>query len=162
MNLTQQSRWWSRMAVPPTLFVLLLAMIACGKDDPTAPTKVGAPSDVVISIGGVIVTDSTISRGSGTSTRFVAHVPAASPYSMWVRYQTPMMMGSEWRDQMMYDDGTHGDTMAGDGEYCYEDHGEMAGMHGMDASMGHYSFDFYCTDEAGSHGDHVGAWVHVQ
>ncbi|MFN7970894.1 MAG: choice-of-anchor X domain-containing protein [Acidobacteriota bacterium] len=152
-----------RIMIPSMFFVLVATMTACGSDDdPTAPTKVGAPSSVAISIDGVNVTDTTITRGPGDSTRYVAHVPAGTSLATWVRYQTPMMMMGEWREQMMFDDGTHGDMMAGDGEYCYEDHGEMAGMHGMGAAMGHYGFEFYCTDEAGNHGDHVPAWVNVQ
>jgi hypothetical protein len=47
---------------------------------------------------------------------------------------------------LCYDDGTHGDDIAGDGIYHYMDPDDAIGCHGIDAPPGEYHYTFWCED----------------
>jgi len=65
----------------------------------------------------------------------------------------------------LWDDGTHGDDVPGDGWYCLED--DMVQMmsimgHNWDQIMGSHEFEFYCLDEDGHESNHITAHLNVQ
>lgn len=65
----------------------------------------------------------------------------------------------------MWDDGTHGDDVPGDGWFHMED--EMADMmsqmgHGWNQIMGDYRFDIYCFDEDGNESNHISVHMTIQ
>ena len=64
----------------------------------------------------------------------------------------------------LWDDGTHGDHVPGDGWYSMED--DMIQMMSMmgnnwDQIMGLHDFEFYCQDEEGNESNHIGAHLNV-
>lgn len=143
----------------------LLALSSCGSDeDPTSPASLPSIGSLGISIDGVEVANRTIERGMGSATLFRARPSTSMPGLMvHVDYDAPgSMMGGRHGSMMLYDDGSHGDPHAGDGEYCYEEHGEMMGMHAGGAMPGHYGFEFYCTEPGGGHGPGSDCWVDVR
>ena len=58
------------------------------------------------------------------------------------------MMGTRSRVDC-YDDGTHGDQVAGDGMYSYMDGDAHVGVHRADCPAGDYVFTFHGTDTMG-------------
>lgn len=65
----------------------------------------------------------------------------------------------------MWDDGTHGDDIPGDGWIHMED--EMVDMmslmgHGWNQIMGDYRFDIYCFDEEGNESNHISVHMTIQ
>ena len=121
-----------------------------------------------VMIGSTVVNDQTISRSHpmGTTTRFEAMLMddhgRAAGYRMQMRYSLPQMMGGMMGGNLMlYDDGTHGDHMAGDGVYSYEDMDGQYGCNRMDSPMGQYSYDFSGMDDMGHTTNHLMVTVTV-
>lgn len=146
--------------------LLFLGMVACSKDDSVSSlNQVPFPQKVMISMSGTDVTNSTMHAGMAGTTLYKAYPSRIeSGMTVWVQFRSPSMgmMTSGMGAMRMYDDGTHGDHMPGDGEYCYEDEDDMPGMHMMDAPHGHYEFDFYCENTHGDHGNHQSAYVEIR
>jgi hypothetical protein len=59
------------------------------------------------------------------------------------------MMGGFTGTVFCYDDGTHGDDIAGDGFYHFMDPDDYIGCHGIDAMPGEYHYSFWCEDVYG-------------
>lgn len=134
--------------------LFLLLAIGCSSDSatPTAPTR----SDLFMTSANILVNGQsvnglTVARGQGGSTRFEAQLltrPDSTPTSppmMWLEFGRPQGMGMA-RDTgrvQLFDDGTHGDQVTGDGLYCFEDIAGDYGMHTASAPMGEYHYEFY-------------------
>lgn len=56
------------------------------------------------------------------------------------------MMGGYGGTVLCYDDGTHGDDIAGDGIYHFMDPDDAIGCHGVGAPPGDYDYEFWCED----------------
>jgi len=56
------------------------------------------------------------------------------------------MMGGFRGTVLCYDDGTHGDDIAGDGIYHFVDPDNDIGCHGIGAPRGEYRYEFWCED----------------
>jgi hypothetical protein len=163
-----------RFSLGPTLVVLAL-VAACGSsDDDSSPTASRtasfAISSATLSVGGQVVNGMTLSRGhgQGASTRFEARMvdlqgqPVTGP-TVRVRYQRPQGMGmmNSSGTMMLYDDGTHGDLVPGDGLYCYEDWAGDYGCHTASSPMGQYHYEFWGEDDAGRQCDPLTATVTI-
>jgi hypothetical protein len=61
-----------------------------------------------------------------------------------------------------YDDGTHGDNVAGDGIYCYRDPQNRIGCNGYNAHPGEYNYSFYCEDIHGQRSNTVSVKINRQ
>jgi len=148
-----------RIKTPVWTMLLLTSMtplLACS-GSPTSPTDIAMrlrqPS---VMVGGTVMNGMTVSRdhGDGQPTRFEARLETAdgrpaSGNSVIVRYTRPggMMMTNQGQFTL-YDDGTHGDHIAGDGIYCFEDWDIQYGCAGYGMVAGDYHYEFY-----GQHGD---------
>jgi len=144
----------------------LLATAACGGSggSPTAPE--GAHLSLIsaaVSVDGTVYNGGTYhTQGTdGRSTRFEARlmldgVPAPGE-RMWVGYGHGMM-NSRFP---LFDDGTHGDPVAGDGIYCLEDFDGQYGFHHHNSPHGEYHYDFWGVHHDGSQSNHMDVAVHV-
>lgn len=153
------------------LAALSLMSVAC---DGSSPTEAGrAPlvlQQATVSVAGVTVNGATLppGHGSGASTRFEARLvdaagrPAAG-HAARVAYSRPNGHGSMMNGGRitLYDDGTHGDHVPGDGIYCYEDTAGDYGCHGENAPLGQHRYDFYGMDHQGAESNHVMVTVNV-
>ena len=146
---------------------LLLPVIACSDgDNPTGPTPVQM---LTVASASVSVDGQAVGSGAtfqhnhgqgGGSTRFEAHLwldgaPAPGEV-MQVRHDRPQGMGM-MRHQgvfQLHDDGTHGDRIAGDGIYCFEDHDGAYGFHHRGAHHGQYRYEFYGVHHTGLESNH--------
>ena len=144
---------------------------ACDGSSPTEPRRGSLVlQQATVSVAGVTVNGATVPRGhgSGVGTRFEARLvdasgtPAAG-HTARVAYTRPNGHGSmmDGGRMTLYDDGTHGDRMAGDGLYCYEDFGGDYGCHGDNAQMGQHRYDFYGMDHSGGESNHMMVTVEV-
>jgi hypothetical protein len=61
----------------------------------------------------------------------------------------------------LYDDGTHGDPIAGDGIYCFDDEQGRFGFHMAGAPHGQYHYEFFGFDHHDHHSNHVMVTVTV-
>jgi hypothetical protein len=61
-----------------------------------------------------------------------------------------------------YDDGTHGDAVAGDGTYSYMDADGHIGPHYETCTSGLYTYIFHGTDMTGQHTNSVDLRVTVE
>ncbi len=77
--------------------------------------------------------------------------------TVWVEHHRPESMGMMDAGVMfrLYDDGTHGDPVAGDGVYCYDDLGGEYGCHTSEAQPGEHRYEFYGMDHAGRESNHM-------
>jgi len=138
-----------------------------GLTAPTAESEVRlAGADV--KIGDISVKDTTISPGSGTSTLFTVTLADPADGSRLARmqmdYPVHSMMGmmGDVSSADCYDDGTHGDSIAGDGTYSYMDVGGHIGPHLEDCPTGEYLYTFHGTDLMGMPTNSVECLVTVQ
>ena len=138
------------------LLVLTLGACSSGSDsssptDPPNSELTMTSADILVS--GQSVAGGTFSQGhgEGSSTRFKAELmlngqPAPGQMA-WLEFDRPMGMGNDMMRHtdrvQMYDDGTHGDRVAGDGIYCLEDFAGDYGCHRADAEPGEYHYEFY-------------------
>jgi len=133
----------------------------------TSPTEPGSAGFSLISaqvvVGGRAVGGQTLPQGHGTgeSTRFEAEVTVAgsqaSGATVWMQFDRPRGMGMSHHQGRveLYDDGTHGDHVAGDGLYCLEDSIGEYGCGGVDAGPGEYHYEFFGQNRTGHETNHM-------
>jgi hypothetical protein len=150
-----------------------LAALAVGcsggnHDSPTAPgTQTLAVSRADLLVGGVSVAGQTMrhGHGEGLTARFEAHLmlgPNPAPgYPVWVDYERPMGMMPHQGRFRLYDDGTHGDPIPGDGTYCFEDLQARYACHRRNAMSGEYRYEFYGLDHGGRETERVRLHVRI-
>ncbi len=158
------------------LGVALLAAFALGCSSPMAPETVQSPpsfqlTNAQVRVDGMVVNGETLQMGEikGSSTFFEATLmgPAgpAAGHTVQAQYQVPhhgpgnMMGGPDQGLMTLYDDGTHGDPIAGDGIYCYEDVQGQYGLHRHGAPAGQYNYEFFGVDHDLHHTNHVNVIV---
>lgn len=160
----------------PALFagaVLPLLMSSCsdtpaGPGDPSRQPPVVSDAQVVV--GGVPI-HGLVTEGSDQPAIFGVrvHAPSGLPSIQRVvlQYQQPgpnhhhggPMMGGFNGTVFCYDDGTHGDDIAGDGIYHFMDPDDEIGCHGYDATPGEYHYSFWCEDVYGQRSNVVDVTV---
>jgi hypothetical protein len=160
----------SRAALPATLITLVATMGCGGNDAPTAPPgSVIALTDARVMVNGEVVNGQTLPRGHGAggSTRFEASFVVgdrpATGQAVRVQFDRPagsgmMNMGGMFA---LYDDGSHGDRMPGDGTYCYEDTVGQYGCHTEDSRPGQYHYDFWGMHESMHESNHMRVTVTI-
>jgi len=150
----------ARFASHALPILLMTAGCSGSGSSPTAPspqfTSV-ALSSATVMVDGQDVSGTSVTQGHhGAATHFEAHVQHQGTldpgFQVWMRYDQPDGHGMMGRhgSVALYDDGTHGDPVAGDGIYCFDDDMGDIGCQADDAPMGPYHYDFYGT---GPHGD---------
>jgi len=137
--------------------IVVIAASAIGCNTPTSPDIAEIALQLInpqVMVNGQSVNGQSIQMGQmvGTSTFFQATLmDAGGPApgrTVQVQYQVPHhgpgMMGTPGQGTMvLYDDGTHGDPVAGDGTYCLDDTQGQYGMHMATAPMGQYHYEFF-------------------
>ncbi len=110
-----------------------------------------------VQIDGKSVKDATISPGSGSSTLFTVSLEDPADRSRVAGIQmtypdhSPMEMMGTRSSVDCFDDGTHGDAVAGDGTYSYMDIDDHIGPHREDCVAGEYLYSFHGMDMTGNH-----------
>ncbi len=142
--------------------------LACGGgSSPTEPPGAALRlTQASVLVDGNLMNGMTVSmnHGSGGPTRFEATLqtvsgrPAAGR-SVRVSYTRPGGMMMNRGEFTLYDDGTHGDHIAGDGIYCFEDWGWQYGCAGNGMYPGEYHYEFYGMHHDGAHSNHVNVQV---
>jgi hypothetical protein len=149
-----------------------LALTAC--DGSSSPSEPRGSSLVLqgatVSVAGVVVNGASLPRGHGrgASTRFEARLSdlsgqPATGHTVKIAYSRPSGHGAmmDGGRLTLFDDGTHGDRVPGDGVYCFEDFGSDYGCHGENAQMGQHRYDFYGMDHMGGESNHMLVTVSV-
>ncbi len=147
-------------------FALVLTLGCSDSYHPTAPMSARdlKVASATLSVNGQVLGDGAVFHQNqaqpGGLTRFEAHlrldgVPAPGQV-MQVRYERPQGMGMMNGPAIfeLYDDGTHGDRIAGDGIYCQEDHEGAYGFHHAAARHGEYRYEYYGFHNAGLESNH--------
>ena len=154
------------------LLIVVLAVGCSGDGDsgPTAPENQEIVlSTASISVNGSVVNGQTLPQGHGEggSTRFEAEMMSnglpSTGATVWMQYDRPMGMGMMRHTGRveLYDDGTHGDRVAGDGLYCLEDFEGEYGCHSKRAEMGEYHYEFYGEHDDGHESNHMTVTVRI-
>lgn len=141
-----------------TAALLVVTLIGCSSSgDDSGPTGPANP-ELMMTSADVLVAGQSVAggtfmqgHGEGDSTRFEAQLMSdgqpAPGQMVWLEFDRPMMGGNGMMRHtnriQMYDDGTHGDRVAGDGTYCLEDFAGDYGCHREDAEPGEYHYEFY-------------------
>jgi hypothetical protein len=151
------------MDVPKlTLLLMVVVLIVACSDDPSMMTgssaMPGPPtvSNAAVIVGGVAV-QGRVTGGTGETALFRVRVHAPEGPStvqrVVMQYVQPgpnhhggPMIGGYQGTVLCYDDGTHGDDIAGDGYYHFMDPQNQIGCHGYDAPRGNYEYHFWCED----------------
>jgi hypothetical protein len=155
--------------------VVVVAASAIGCNTPTSPDVSEAVLQLVnplVMVNGQSVGGQTIQMGqmTGNSTFFQASLTVAGGpapgRTVQVQYQVPHqgphMMGAPGQGTMLlYDDGTHGDPVAGDGTYCFDDTRGRYGFHMANAPMGQYHYEFYGIGHDQHHTEHMNVTVTI-
>ncbi len=144
---------------------LLLAAWGCGSDDPTAPEIAEVTlSGAKVSINDQSLDGRNIHQGEYSDPmRYEArladrHGNLIPGGRVQVQFGMPGMMGHMNRTMgefYCYDNGTHGDPVAGDGIYCFVDSMGGYGCHRADAPLGEYNYDFCGYDQHGQESNHM-------
>lgn len=162
-------------------FVSLGAVACDGGRSPTEVTGL-APvtlSEATVSVDGQVVNgDTYVPHGQAQSTLFEARFrrqgAPATGLSVWVEGVRHDHGAAGRHDQAvhhpdgvpfrfhLFDDGTHGDPLAGDGIYCLEDAQGHYGFHHLDADHGEYHYDFWGEHFDGHHSNHMTIVVEVE
>ena len=139
---------------------LAAGVVACS----SMPTTPGSPlllAQARVLVGGEEVGGKTlpVGHGQGRATRFEAVLldgqgRAVAGGRVLVDYQRPGGMMHARGQFLLYDDGTHGDPVAGDGIYCFEDMEHEYGCSGEDMQPGAYHYEFFGVDHDGMHSNH--------
>ncbi len=164
------SNAWTRKiglhaAVVAAAALILLTGVGCSddgqnvlSDDPDVVL-----TDARISVNGQSVDGMTLPRGhgEGETAHFEAvlmdeHGQWMEP-TVWVEHHGPGAMGMMGSSSLfqLHDDGTHGDQVAGDGVYCYDDDTGQHGCHTAEAMPGEHHYEFYGMDEHGHESNHM-------
>ncbi len=122
-----------------------------------------AITDASVSVDGQDVAGMTLSRGHGEGgvARFEAILldesESHADATVWVEHHRPGMMGMMGSDAMfqLHDDGTHGDHVAGDGVYCYDDVDGEHGCHTSETALGEHRYEFHAMDHEGHESNHM-------
>ena len=144
------------------LMLLALGIVgaACSSGNPVAPdltaTTANAIDSAHVLVGGVPV-EGTVMRGEHGGTLFQLRLrdrdaqSLANVRQIMLQYNVPAggMMPNRRGDALCYDDGTHGDDMAGDGVYHRIDDGTM-GCGRTGSPAGTYAYTFQCTLMSGA------------
>lgn len=144
-----------------------LAVVACGGDGGDSPTAPGG-APLVLASASVLVDGQPVSNGdtfhhrhgaAGGSTLFRAVVErdgvAASGPEVVCRFDLPQgHMHQQHGEFHLYDDGTHGDPVAGDGVYHHEDLDGRYGFHHGGAGHGEYQYEMWGQGPGGGHTNH--------
>ena len=144
---------------PLALALLTAAFFTGCSDSPASPDLASAAATVTdpqVLVGGVSV-QGTVAAGTGQPAvfRVRVHAPLGLPSIRRVvlQYSQPgpnhhggPMMGGFNGTRLCYDDGTHGDDVAGDGIYHFMDPDQNIGCHGIGAPPGEYHYSFWCED----------------
>ena len=153
---TSQVRSWLFVFVAAWLVTVSLVACSSSRDDgnPTSPVD----PDLMMTSADILVSGQSVAggafsqgHGEGSSTRFEAELMSngrpAPGQRVWLEFDRPMMGGNgmmRHTDRVqLYDDGTHGDRVPGDGIYCLEDFAGDYGCHRTDAEPGEYHYEFY-------------------
>lgn len=146
----------------------VLAVWTAGCDGGGSPTR-PAPdrltlTSAAVSVDGVVYNGGTFDHeeGHGESTRFEARLMVdgtpAPGERVWVSHGRGMMGGRF----PLFDDGTHGDPVAGDGLYCLEDFEGDYGFHHAIAPHGTYRYDFWGQHHDGGESNHLEVVIEVE
>lgn len=147
---------------------LAVSVIACSGENASMTGPASRPAPPAVSNAQVLVGGQPV-RGvviEGTDMpalfRVRVHAPGGLPTIQRVslRYSQPgpnyhggfhggPMMGGFRGTVFCYDDGTHGDDIAGDGIYHFMDPQDNVGCHGIGAPPGEYRYEFWCEDAFG-------------
>jgi hypothetical protein len=167
MNAHRQFDALRRPAVLLLGGLAVAALVACGGgSSPTEPGPAGGSmlslTGASVLVNGQSVGGLTIRAGQGASTRFEARLStdssSADPLTASVRFSRPLgmgMMGGASGTFPLYDDGTHGDHLAGDHLYAYEDFDGLYGCNMANAAMGDYHYEFFGDDGHGDESPHM-------
>lgn len=143
------------------LAALLLTGCSDGSSSPTESTVGGLTmTHAGVTVDGESVDGQTFPQDHGESTRFEARLrdrdgSPGTGYMVRVRTSRPGGHGHHRQSELrLYDDGTHGDRVAGDGIYCYEDFGGEYGCHGPHAPAGEHHWEFWGEDHHGHESNH--------
>lgn len=144
--------------------VLGVTAAACGSDSPTAPAfaRQFRLTNAQVVVDGVVMNGQTMHQGqqTGSSTFFQAWLQGPrgrlAGEVVRVEYRRPQAMGPMHMQGFLtlWDDGTHGDSVAGDGIYCYLDEDGSYGFHMPDHPPGEYHYEFYGIHHDGHHSNH--------
>ncbi len=164
----------SRFALVGATGVALLLAISCS-DTPTSPTSPSARpqaptvSDPEVLVGGVSMNGLVRVGANETSIFHVrVHAPTGLPSirQVTLQYVQPgpnhhggMMMGAFSGTVLCYDDGTHGDDVAGDGIYSFMDPDDDIGCGMLQAPAGSYQYSFWCEDVYGQRSNTVSVTI---
>lgn len=154
------------------LVTLAVLVGGCSDSGGSSPTQPGVDSELTVTsadllVGGTSVAGQTLppGHGEGMMARFEAHLKLGSApapgFAVWAEYDRPMGMGPLHGKFPLYDDGTHGDPVAGDGVYCFEDVEGLYACHRNNAHHGDYHYQFYGMDHAGNETNRMGFTVHI-
>lgn len=154
------------MRLAPAMAALVLVIGCSDSDNPTGPTPVQSltVASASVSANGQVFGDGAVFHHNhgqpGGFTRFEAHLWLDGFHApgevMQVRYGRPQGMGMMSGPGMfqLYDDGTHGDRIAGDGIYCLKDPDGAYGFHHAEARHGQYRYEFYGFHHTGLESNH--------
>lgn len=137
--------------------LITITLTGCnGNGGPTSPDgSLLVLTRATVSVNGQVLNGETLPQGhgEGVAERFEAVLEKdgvrVAGGTVRVQHDSPggMMMGPP--AFYLYDDGTHGDRMPGDGLYCLEDFQGQYGCHTNQASRGAHHYDFMGMDGQG-------------
>jgi hypothetical protein len=151
------------------VFTAVVVLITgCADQTPVSPGPGVLANGIAaahVYVGGTLV-DGQVVRSAMGRTMFEARLsdPArrGDVRQVMMRYNIPGMGGSMMRrsgEQICYDDGSHGDDIAGDGIYHLMDEDDRMGCGRSDSPMGDYEYFFRCELNDGSHAGEVSVVV---
>jgi len=143
-----------------TLAAILVLVAGCSSNSPVSPKLSSSANGIAaahVYVGGNMA-DGQVVQGARGQTLLEARMSDAGHLGnirqVMVRYDLPGMGGGMMRrtgQQLCYDDGTHGDAVAGDGVYHFMDADDMIGCGGANSPMGDYQYHFSCDLSDGTH-----------
>lgn len=158
----------SRITLGLSAGLLILLAAGCDSSSPTAPSMSRFTlNQASLTVGGQTLGNDAryVHGGQGADrTRFEAHlyvdgVPAPG-HHVFVEVTPPGGMGmGMWGVHRfeLWDDGSRGDSVPGDGIYCLDDFAGAHGFHHSGAPHGEYHFEFW-----GAHRDDFSESNHLR
>ena len=164
MHLTQRFKWVL------TLAVALLAAASCSSGNsssPTAPSGRLLLTNADLIVAGESMDNRTVpvGHGQGEPALFMAELMVdGAPgigHEVWVEVDRPMgMMGP--RRFPLHDDGTHGDPIAHDGLYHFEDIEGRYACNGPGMMAGEYHYEYHGETAAGQQSNRLRVRVTIE